>query len=495
MLNYSYCSDKYHYTMGKSFLETGKKDVIAIFNMFYRVAPEHNNWAVVSGIQEVIDCILNLGKETPEFYERFLPGEDYAEFRKYLCTMKFTGNVYAMREGEIVFPKQPIITVEAPLIEAQVLETPMLCIMNHQMAVATKASRVCRSTNHPVSEFGSRRAHGPWAATYGAKAAMIAGCASTSNILAGIMNGVPSTGTMAHSFITAYGSTVEGEYHAFRDYIKTHMGENLILLIDTYDTLKCGILNAIRAFREYGINDNYPGGYGIRLDSGDLAYLSIKVRKILDEHGMTQCKIFATSSLDEYLISDLERQGARIDSYGVGDAIATSKAAPCFGNVYKLVQVDGEPVLKRSEDTIKLINPGFQITYRIIKHDPELGDVYKADVTCLRGDSLAMKIEGGETFTIYDEQDRYKFKTFEANSYTWRRLQDQIIRDGERCCPIHTLREKKAFYKDTLAHFSPSERRLINPHYYKVDISDDLWKTKLGILERLNAQIANLRID
>ncbi len=210
---------------------------------------------------------------------------------------------------------------------------------------------------------------------------------------------------------------------------------------------------------------------------------------------MTQCKIFATSSLDEYLISDLERQGARIDSYGVGDAIATSKAAPCFGNVYKLVQVDGEPVLKRSEDTIKLINPGFQITYRIIKYDPELGDVYKADVTCLRGDSLAMKIEGGETFTIYDEQDRYKFKTFEANSYTWRRLQDQIIRDGEPCCPIHTLQEKKAFYKDTLAHFSPSERRLINPHYYKVDISDDLWKTKLGILERLNAQIASLRID
>ncbi|MDY6385213.1 MAG: nicotinate phosphoribosyltransferase, partial [Bacteroidales bacterium] len=286
MLNFSYCSDKYQYTMGKSFYETGKKDKIAIFNMFYRVAPENNNWAVVSGTEEVIECVKNLGNAEPGFFEKFLPGEDYAEFRKYLSDMKFTGNVYAMREGEIAFPNQPIVTVEGPLIEAQVLETPLLCIMNHQMAVATKASRICRATKHPVSEFGSRRAHGPWAATFGAKAAVIAGCASSSNILTGVMNGIPSTGTMAHSFVTSYGSTVEGEHKAFVDYIHTHMGENLILLIDTYDTLRCGILNAIRAFRECGIDDSYPGGYGIRLDSGDLAYLSIKVRKILDDHGM-----------------------------------------------------------------------------------------------------------------------------------------------------------------------------------------------------------------
>ena len=329
--------------MGKSFFETGRKDEIAVFNMFYRVAPENNNWAVVSGTEEVIEMAQMLGKMPADFYEKFLPGDDYAEFRKYLSTMKFTGDIYAMREGEIVFPNQPVITVVAPLIEAQVLETPILCIMNHQMAVATKASRVCRATDRPVSEFGSRRAHGPWAAVYGAKAAIIAGCASSSNILTGVANGVPSTGTMAHSYVTSYGSSVEGEHKAFCDYIKTHRGENLILLIDTYDTLKCGVLNAIRAFRENGIDDNYPYGYGIRLDSGDLAYLSVKVRKILDEHGMTGCKIFATNSLDEYLITDLERQGACIDSYGVGDAIATSKAAPCFGNVYKLVQINGEP--------------------------------------------------------------------------------------------------------------------------------------------------------
>ena len=488
-LNHAYCSDKYQYTMGKSFYETGRTQQTAVFNLFYRKAPENNNWAVVSGTEEVIEMVSGLGTEPESFYEKFLPGEAYREFRTYLAGMKFTGNLYAMREGEIVFPNQPIITVEAPLIEAQVLETPMLCIMNHQMAVATKASRVCRATQRPVSEFGSRRAHGPWAATYGAKAAIIAGCASTSNILTGVMNGVPSTGTMAHSFVTSYGSSVEGEHRAFLDYIRTHKGENLILLIDTYDTLKCGILNAIRAFKESGIDNSYPGGYGVRLDSGDLAYLSVKVREILDRHGLTGCKIFATNSLDEYLISDLERQGACIDSYGVGDAIATSKEAPCFGNVYKLVQMDGEPVLKRSEDRIKLINPGFQATYRILQEG-----MNEADVTCLRGDSLSSLIESGQTITLRDEQDRFKCKTFAAGTYTTRMLQQEAIRGGVRVAPVHSLPEKKAFFDQTLHQFSPSERRLINPHYYKVDISDDLYDVKTGILDRLNQEIADFKI-
>ncbi len=394
-----------------------------------------------------------------------------------------------MREGEIVFPNQPIITVEAPLIEAQVLETPILCIMNHQMAVATKASRVCRATNKPVSEFGSRRAHGPWAATFGAKAAIIAGCKSTSNILTSTLNSIPATGTMAHSYITSYGSSVEGEHRAFIDYIDTHKGENLILLIDTYDTLKCGLLNAIRAFKETGIDDNYAPGYGIRLDSGDLAYLSVKVREILDKHGLTNCKIFATNSLDEYLISDLERQGAKIDAYGVGDAIATSKEAPCFGNVYKLVQIGEEPVLKRSEDTIKLINPGFQITYRIIVEDN-----FEADVTCIRNDNTVLKIETGATFTIYDEQDRFKFKTFEAGTYQFKILQKQVLQNGQICTPTYNIKEKRQYHSETLSHFNPSERRLINPHYYKADISEELRNIKLQILERINKEINDFKI-
>ena len=494
MLNIAYCSDKYQYTMGKSFYDSGMKDKRAVFNLFYRKAPENNNWAVVSGIDEVLEMVGNLGNMDPDFFDRFLPGEEYKDYRDYLSTMKFTGNIYAMREGEIVFPNQPIIIVEGPLIEAQVLETPMLCIMNHQMAVATKASRVCRATNRPVSEFGSRRAHGPWAAMYGAKAAIIAGCASTSNILTGTTTGYGSTGTMAHSYVTSFGCSVAGEYNAFDTYIKTHKGESLILLIDTYDTLRCGILNAIKAFKDNGIDDSYTGGYGIRLDSGDLAYLSAECRAILDKHGLTSCRIYATNSLDEYLITDLERQGACIDCYGVGDAIATSKANPCFGNVYKLVEIDGQAVLKRSEDKIKLINPGFQITYRIMVNDPSKGEIFKVDVTCLRGDELSRKIERGEEFTVCDEFDRYKSKTFEAGGYQAFILQKKVIENGVNIAPTYTLAEKKAFCHDALMHFSPSERRLINPHYYKVDISDDLYNLKMSIINRLAKEIKDFKL-
>ena len=492
MFNHAYCSDKYQYTMGKSFYDSGMKDKWAVFNTFYRKAPENNNCAVVSGTDEVVEMIGQLGNMDPGFFEKFLPGEEYAEYRGYLSSMKFTGNVYAMREGEIAFPNEPIIIVEGPLIEAQVLETPILCIMNHQMAVATKASRVCRATNRPVSEFGSRRAHGPWAATYGAKAAIIAGCASTSNILAGSMDGYGSTGTMAHSFVTAFGSSVAGELKAFNTYIQTHRNEPVILLIDTYDTLKCGIRNAMKAFKENGVDDSYAPGYGIRLDSGDLAYLSTECRHILDKNGYTKCKIFATNSLDEYLITDLERQGACIDSYGVGDAIATSKANPCFGNVYKLVEIDGEAVLKRSEDKIKLINPGNQITYRIMIDDPAKGEIYKVDVTCLKGDELSKKIEAGEGFTVCNEHDRYLTKTFEAGEYTAMIMQHKVIENGVRCDTKYTILEKKEYFNRTLMHFSPSERRLINPHYYKVDISDDLYNLKMGIIEKLVKEIRNL---
>lgn len=495
MFNHAYCSDKYQYTMGKSFYDSGMKDQWAVFNMFYRKAPENNNWAVVSGTDEVIEMIGQLGKMDPEFFEKFLPGEEYAEYRSYLSSMKFTGNVYAMREGEIAFPNQPIIIVEGPLIEAQVLETPILCIMNHQMAVATKASRVCRATNRPVSEFGSRRAHGPWAATYGAKAAVIAGCASTSNILAGTMYDYGSAGTMAHSFVTAFGSSVAGELKAFNAYIRTHRNEPVILLIDTYDTLRCGVLNAMKAFKANGIDDSYAPGYGIRLDSGDLAYLSSECRRILDENGFKGCKIFATNSLDEYLITDLERQGACIDSYGVGDAIATSKANPCFGNVYKLVEINGEAVLKRSEDKIKLINPGSQITYRIMIDDLSKGEIYKVDVTCLRGDGLSRKIEAGEAFTVCNEQDRYLTKSFEAGEYTAMVMQHKVIENGVRCDTPYTLQQKKEYYNQTLKHFSPSERRLINPHYYKVDISDDLYNLKMSIIEKLVKDIKNFETN
>lgn len=484
IMNISYCSDKYQYTMGKSYYENGMKDKRAIFNLFFRKAPDTNNWAVVSGIRESLEMIQGLGSQTPGFFEKFLPGEEYAAFRKYLSDMRFTGNVYAMREGEIAFPTQPILTVEGPVIEAQVLETPLLCIMNHQMAIATKASRVTRSTKKPVSEFGSRRAHGPWAAVYGAKAAYIGGCANTSNILTGTMFGIHASGTMAHSYITSFGCSIKGELEAFKVYINSHRREPLILLIDTYDTLYCGLKNAITAYKECGIDDSYPYGYGIRLDSGDLAYLSRKCRDMLDKAGLTQCKIFATNALDEYLITELERQDARIDVYGVGDAIATSKHNPCFGNVYKLVQIDDEPLLKRSEDKLKLINPGFQITYRIIQNH-----LFKADVTCLRGDSMSRAIENGEEITIQAEADETQTKTYRKGSYAWKTLQVKVMENGRSIYTDPDTEEKRNYYLDNLSRFNETETRIINPHYYKVDISDDLYDLKKRLVTNLIKEI------
>ena len=485
-LNISYCSDKYQYTMGKTFYDLGLQSKIAVFNMFYRSAPDKNNWAVVCGVREVLEMISGLGSEDENFFEKFIPGEENKGYREYLANMKFTGNVYAMQEGEIAFPTQPVITIEGPLIEAQVIETPLLCIMNHQMAIATKASRVSRATSKPISEFGSRRAHGPWAAIYGAKAAYIGGCQNSSNILTSNIFGIPASGTMAHSFVTAFGCTIAGELEAFETYLKSHYGESLILLIDTYDTLKCGLKNAIKAFLNNGIDDNYGQGYGIRLDSGDLAYLSIRCREGLDNAGLTKCKIFATNSLDEYIISDLERQNAKIDAYGVGDAIATSKHNPCFGNVYKLVQIDGKGVLKRSEDKSKAINPGFQITYRIIQKG-----YFKADVTCLRGDNLSKQIEKREAITIRDERDDTKITTFMEQTYDFKPLQTLVMKEGIKLHEEKPVQEKRNYYLSSLQSLNETEKRIINPHFYKVDISDDLFDLKEHLIDSLVKEIRN----
>ncbi|MDD4057796.1 MAG: nicotinate phosphoribosyltransferase [Bacteroidales bacterium] len=484
ILETSYCSDKYQYTMGKTFHDLGLENKRAVFNLFYRSAPDKNNWAVVSGIEEAMHMVEGLGGQDESFFEKFLPGSEYSSYRKFLAKMKFTGNIYAMEEGEIAFPTQPILTVEGPLIEAQVLETPLLTIMNHQMAIATKASRVTRSTNKPVSEFGSRRAHGPWAAIYGAKAAYIGGCSATSNILTSDIFGVPVTGTMAHSFVTAFGCTISGELEAFNAYIKTHLGEPLILLVDTYDTLRCGVKNAIKAFRQNGVDDNYPASFGIRLDSGDLTYLSIKTREILDKAGLNKCRIFATNSLDEYIITDIERQGAMIDSYGVGDAIATSKHNPCFGNVYKLVEIDGTGVLKRSEDKSKAINPGFHITYRIMCNGH-----FKGDITCLRGDATSQKIENGEDFTMQDEFDDTKITTFKTGHYSYKTLQKPVMKEGKTILKMKPVEERRNYYLSNLQGLNETQKRLINPHFYKVDISDELFDLKNNLIESLINEI------
>jgi len=470
--------------MGKTFWDSGLYRQEAIFNLLYREAPDKNNWAVVSGTRDGIAMALALGGQPASFFESFIPEPVYEEYRQWLSSIRFTGSIWAMEEGEIAFPGQPIMIIKAPIIEAQLLETPLLCILNHQMAVATKASRVSRSTSKPISEFGSRRAHGPWAAEHGAKAAYIGGCIGSSNILGKVNYGVPCSGTMAHSYVTAFGCTPDKEYTAFTTYIRSHFGEPLILLLDTYDTLRSGILHAVAAFKACGINDSYPNTYGVRLDSGDLAYLSVECRKILDQAGLNGCKITASNALDEYLISDLERQHAAIDSYGVGDAIATSKHNPCFGNIYKLVQIDDQPLLKRTEDKGKLINPGFQRTYRISR-----GGEFSADVTCLANDQLSQRIESLEDIVLRDEFDDTKRTAYSAGNYHYHILQKKMVEDGRLLHPEPTIEQKRSYYLENLSRLNPTERRLINPHFHKVDISDDLYSTKIKLLHDIQRQL------
>ena len=473
MLNIAYCSDKYQYTMGKSFYDSGMKDKHAVFNLFYRKAPENNNWAVVSGVDEVIEMVMNLGNMDQEFFEKFLPGEEYADYRGYLSSMKFTGTIYAMREGEIAFPNQPIIIIEGPLIEAQVLETPMLCIMNHQMAVATKASRVCRATNRPVSEFGSRRAHGPWAATFGAKAALIAGCQSTSNILTGVINDYGSSGTMAHSYVTAFGSSVAGEYKAFDTYIKTHIGEPLVLLIDTYDTLKSGLPNAITVFKELREKGYEP--IGVRLDSGDLAYLTKTVRRLLDIEGFPNAKIFVSGDLDEYTIESLHYQGAQIDVYGVGTRLITSHSNPSLGGVYKIAEFDGKPKMKISNNAIKITNPGEKEIYRIYDGTTHMA---VADFMCEKDE----KFDFSQPLTITHPTERWKKQTIE--DYFVKSLYVDVIKNGEVVYEFPTVAELQRKCTSSLNEFWSEYKRLDKPQIYKVDLSDKLYDLKQELLAK-----------
>lgn len=479
-------SDRYQYTMGKIFTKAGKDKEKAIFDVFFRKAPDGNGWAVVSGITEVLELIKIINSNeytTVEKYEMFFKLLNDKEYATQLSTLKFTGNIYTMREGEIAFPNEPIITLEAPLLEAQILETPILSIINHQMAVATKASRVTRAAKGiPVSSFGSRRAHGPWASIYGDKAAFIGGCDSISNIMTENKFGIPSIGTMAHSFIEAYGSTREGELKAFKDFVKYNSGNSNILLIDTYDVLKCGLPHAIQVFKEFELQKRYEETgqvYGIRLDSGDLAYLSKKCRQALLEEDLRDARIMVTNGLDEYLIKDLFDQEAEVDGFGVGDAIATSKHNPCFGGVYKLAEINNEPVMKLSEDTIKIINPGFKQVYRIYKNNEP-----KADLIALREDNINTILKNNESFTIRDEYDRFKQTTFKKDSYNIKELLIKTVENGEIKGQFN-IPIARQYYDYNISTFSIEHTRLTNPHIYKVDISDDLYDLKINTIKQL----------
>lgn len=486
-------SDRYQYTESDVFLVEHMEKSEAIFDVFFRKT-EDGGFAVVSGIQEVIDLIEILNS-TSEDEKRMYFKEiiEEKELREYLSTLKFTGNIYGMRDGEIAYPNEPILTIKAPLIEAQILETPILNIINMQMAIATKASMVTRAADPiPVSSFGSRRAHGFDSAVSGNKAAVIGGCASHSNIVTEYKYGIPSVGTMAHSYVQAFGVGSAAEKKAFDIFIKhrkTRKSNSLLLLIDTYNTLKTGIKNAIDAFKDAGIDDSYEGSYGVRIDSGDLAYLSKKCREELDNAGLKKAKIFLTNSLNEELIKSLKEQGACVDMYGVGDAIAVSKSYPCFGGVYKIVEINNEPVMKLSEDVIKISNPGFKEVYRIYD---KYGLAYADLITLVGHDSDKEKMILGETFKIQDEEYEFKSSTIKKGEYSYKKLTLEYVHNGKinakEYNKLSNVMDSQKYYFDNLKTVSEERQRLENPHKYKVDLSGDLIKLKYDLITKIKIE-------
>lgn len=483
-------SDRYQYTESDIFLMENMQEKIAVFDVFFRKT-EDGGFAVVSGIQEVIHLIEILNNTTEEekkkYFSKILEEEHLIN---YLSKIKFTGNLYAMRDGEIVYPNEPVITIKAPLIEAKILETPILNIINMNMAIATKASMVTRAA-HPVKvlSFGSRRAHGFDSAVEGNKAAIIGGCFGQSNLATEYKYGISSSGTMSHSFIQAFGVGAKAEKEAFITFInirRKRKANSLILLIDTYDTINIGIENAIQAFKECGIDDSYEGIYGIRLDSGDLAYQSKKCRKRLDEEGFTKAKITLTNSLDEKLIRSLKEQEAFVDMYGVGDAIAVSKSYPCFGGVYKIVELDEKPLIKISGDVIKISNPGFKEVYRI--YDSE-GIAYADLITLVKNDNDKEKLLNHEELLIRDEKYEFKNSLLKKDSYTYKKLTKQYIENGiinrELYEVLFDIMTSQKYYFECLDKLSSERKRLENPHNYKVDLSLPLINLKYSLINEI----------
>ena len=468
-INLTMLCDFYELTMGNGYFLSDRKDRISYFDVFFRRVPDAGGFAIAAGLEQIVSYIQNLHFDPEDIAYLRSRGIFDERFLSYLENFRFRGDVWAVPEGTPIFPGEPVITVRAPAIEAQLLETYMLLEFNHQSLIATKASRICRAAEgRTVLEFGSRRAQGIAGAVTGARAAFIGGCAGTACTVSDQIYGVPAAGTMAHSWVQMFDS----EYDAFAHYCRTYP-ENAVLLVDTYDSLRSGVPNAIRAFDEIlkplGIKK-----CGIRFDSGDMAYLTKKARKMLDDAGWTECRITVSNSLDEHLIRDLIRQGARIDSFGVGERLITSKSEPVFGGVYKLCAVeDGDgnriPKIKISENIEKITNPDFKKLYRF--YDRETGKA-EADYICLREETVA----DDQPLTICDPMARWKRKTME--NYRAVELQVPVFRGGELVYQLPTLNEIKAYCAQQIETLWPEVLRFENPHQYYVDLSDRLMALK-----------------
>ena len=476
-LNLTLLTDLYEMTMMQGYFKNNNNHTV-VFDAFYRTNPSGGGYAICAGVEQVIEYIENLHFDADDInYLRGLHIFD-EDFLAYLADFHFSGDIYAVPEGSVIFPRESLIKVIAPIMEAQLVETAILNIMNHQCLIATKAARVCYAAEGDgVMEFGLRRAQGPDSGTYGARAAIIGGCKGTSNVLAGQMFDVPVLGTHAHSWIMSF----PDEYTAFKEYARLYPNA-CTLLVDTYDTLGSGIPNAIRVFtemREAGINLT---NYGIRMDSGDLAYLSKKVRKMLDDAGFTDAIISASNDLDEYLIDSLKVQGATINSWGVGTNLITAKDCPSFGGVYKLAAVKdkttGEfiPKIKLSENAEKITNPGNKTIYRI--YDKENGKII-ADLICLVGE----KFDTNNSLLLFDPQETWKKTLLAPGSYTMRELLVPVFLNGECVYESPKVMDIQKYCKEELDTLWDESKRLVNPHTVHVDLSNELWQTKQKLLD------------
>ncbi len=471
--NYTMLCDFYELTMGNGYFEKGYKDKICYFDVFYRNIPDNGGFVIACGLEQVIDYINNLHFSQGDI--SYLRSKKiFSEaFLDYLADFKFEGDIWAVSEGTIVFPNVPIMTIRAPAIQAQLIETFVLLTINHQSLIATKTSRIVRAANgRAISEFGSRRAHGPDAAVLGARAAYIAGAAGTACALTNELYGVPATGTMAHSWIQMFDS----EFDAFKAYCEVYP-DSATLLVDTYNVLKSGVPNAIRAFDEV-LKPLGKRPKGIRLDSGDITYLSCKAREMLDEAGYPDCKIVASNSLDEYLIRDMLIQGAKVDLYGVGERLITSKSSAVLDGVYKLVAVEDAqrnitPKIKISENVQKITNPHFKKVYRLYDNSN-----FKAvaDLLCVYDET----VDNSKPIEIFDPNYTWKRQTLE--NYTARELLIPIFVDGKLVYEKPNLEEIRAHCERELETMWDSVLRFENPHEHYVDLSQKLWNIKQELL-------------
>ena len=473
-LNMTMLCDFYELTMGHGYFEKGYRERIVYFDLFFRRCPDGGGFAIAAGLEQVIDYIQNLHFSEEDI--AYLRGRKIfsEEFLEYLANFRFTGDIWAIPEGTPVFPKEPIITVRAPAIEAQLIETFLLLCVNHQSLIATKANRVVRAAQgRTVLEFGSRRAQGADAAILGARAAYIGGCHGTACTISDQLYGVRAGGTMAHAWVQMF----DTEYEAFKAYCEMYP-ENPTLLVDTYNTLKSGIPNAIRAFNEV-LKPKGIAKCGIRLDSGDMAYLTRKARQMLDDAGWTECKISVSNSLDEYIIQDLLRQGAQIDMFGVGERLITARSEPVFGGVYKLVgveQADGTvmPKIKISENVGKITNPHFKKLYRFFGNDT--GKAI-ADYLCVYDET----VDDSQDMEIFDPDATWKRKT--VYNFTAKELQVPIFQNGKLVYQCPSLEEVRSYCLDQVDKLWDEVKRFDNPHTYYVDLSQKLYDIKIQLLK------------